>query len=125
MPLIALPAFITTNELEPLPAVQFISKELLVTDEKETADACVAGGVHPEPMEKSREMSSNPVVARLPVKVVADIVTILIHTFWLILSRAVPKSTVTVLFENVPPPVVIEAGEVAIVVKLDGEAPNP
>jgi hypothetical protein len=61
----------------------------------------------------------------LPDPVVAVKVTIRIHTGWLILFMAVPKSTVTFVLANKELPVVITAGTVVTVVKADGDAPMP
>ena len=54
-----------------------------------------------------------------------DMATILIHTGPELLSKAVPKFTVTFVLPQVPVVVVSVVGDVVALVKLVGVAPNP
>ena len=64
-----------------------------------------------------------PVDALLPLPVVALSVTMRSHTLPVLLSKAVPKFTVTGVLTNVGP-VVIVAGDVVTGIKVVGLSPN-
>ncbi len=86
--------------------------------------ATKVGVVGPEPEVNVKLKLSIADEGLLPEPVVAAKVTILIQIGPALLSKAVPKSTLMLLFENNPPPVVKVPVAVAAV-NVVGDAPNP
>ena len=93
-------------------------------NDKLLGDVERAGVFVPPPAENVKLKLSIPVDGLFPEPVVAPIETILIQIGPAILSKAVPKSTLIILFENNEPPVVKVPVVVAAVNDV-GEAPMP
>ena len=92
--------------------------------DKLAVDAVKVGVAVPPPEVKDKLKLSIPVEGRFPAPVVFVMVTILIQTVFALLSKAVPKSTLTVLLENEVFPVVTVPVVVAAV-KVVGTTPKP
>ncbi len=92
--------------------------------DKFAGDAVNTGVAVPPPDVKVKLKLSIPVEGRLPAPVVAVMVTILIQMLFALLSRAVPKSTLTLLLVKVVFPVV-KVPEDAAAVKVVGAVPMP